>query len=321
VLAAVGPDADYANLPLRVVISTGTNAANRAAFSRIFGLDNFAEAYGSTEVGALALVSPDTPSYSVGTIVPGKDVRVLDEVSGEVCAPALMGDDGTIRNFTEAVGELVVSQESLGASAFTGYYNLPGESAARVDAQNFYHMGDLGAIEEKDGRRHVIFLGRTGTDRLRNKGENFSTTFVEEILTRYPQAQNCAVIGIPYVDSTENDNPIFVIETPDPPGFDVAGFLEFCRRELPAYAQPGFLRLVAELPRTSTHKLRKAVLMGEFIERTPQNERCREDIVYRLSADGPKIFTSREYRELMDACHDPAVRARFAAVTKRRDLF
>jgi fatty-acyl-CoA synthase len=321
VLASIGPDADYSHLPLRVVISTGTNAANRAAFTRIFGLENFAEAYGSTEVGALALVSPHTPSYSVGTIVPGKNVRVLNEITGEMCAPALVTDDGSIKNFAEAVGELVVSQESLGASAFTGYYNLPEDSAARVDGRNLYHMGDLGAIEEKDGRRHVIFLGRTGTDRLRNKGENFSTTFVEEILSRRSDVRSCAVIGIPYVDSTENDNPIFVIETGDPGTFDVTGLLEFCRRELPAYAQPGFLRLVTELPRTSTHKLKKAVLVQEFIERTGKTDESREDVVYRVTDTKPELFTSRQYRELMNSCRDPAVRARFTAVTKRTDLF
>jgi len=321
VLAAIGSEADYSTLPLRVVVSTGTNAANRAAFSRIFGLENFAEAYGSTEVGAIALVSRDTPPYSVGTVVPGKDVRVVNEITGESCAPALVDREGTIRNFAEAVGELVVSQESLGASAFSGYYNQPVESAARIDAQGLYRMGDLGAIEEKDGRRHVIFLGRTGTDRLRNKGENFSTTFVEEILMKYPQVRSCAVIGIPYLDSTENDNPVFVIETADPSNFDLSGFLDYCSGELPAYAQPGFLRLVTELPRTDTHKLKKAALMHDFIERTPEKDADSRDIVFRLVGDEPQPFKTEQYRVLMDACQDPAVRGRFTAVTKRTDLF
>jgi fatty-acyl-CoA synthase len=321
VLDAIGPEADYSDLPLRVVISTGTNAANRAAFSRIFGLENFAEAYGSTEVGALALVTPDTPQYSVGRVLTGKDVRVVNEVTGDACVPAVVDGEGSIRNFEQAVGELVVSQESLGASAFSGYYNLPAESAARLDAQGFYHMGDLGAIEETCGQRYVIFLGRTGTDRLRNKGENFSTTFVEEILARHPQVTGCAVIGIPYLDSTENDIPVFVIETAVPSGFDLTGFVEFCRRELPVYAQPGFLRLVTELPRTDTHKLKKAVLVHEFIERNSQRDADPNDLIYRLIEGAPEPFTSRHYQDFMAGCRNPAVRARFTAVTKRLGLF
>ena len=60
-------------------MSTGTNAANRAEFTWIFGLEIFAEAYGSTEVGAVALVTPDTPDYSVGRVIPGRDVKVVDD--------------------------------------------------------------------------------------------------------------------------------------------------------------------------------------------------------------------------------------------------
>jgi fatty-acyl-CoA synthase len=90
ILATVGPEADYSDLPLRTVVSTGTNAANRAEFTRIFGLEIFAEAYGSTEVGAVALVTPDTPDYSVGRVIPGRDVLVVDELTGRKCEPALV---------------------------------------------------------------------------------------------------------------------------------------------------------------------------------------------------------------------------------------
>ncbi len=63
VLDTIGRGADFADLPLRTVVSTGTNAANRKAFTRIFGLNIFAEAYGSTEVGAVAMVTPQTRDY------------------------------------------------------------------------------------------------------------------------------------------------------------------------------------------------------------------------------------------------------------------
>lgn len=149
VLATVGETADLSHLPLRVVISTGTNAANRAAFTRIFGLEIFAEAYGSTEVGAIALVTPDTPHYSVGRVIAGKDVRVFDEFGGRECAPAVVDESGTIVNFDAAVGELAVSQASLGDSAFSGYYNMPEQSAERLDAAGFFRMGDLGPSKKK----------------------------------------------------------------------------------------------------------------------------------------------------------------------------
>ena len=183
VLNTVGEEADYAYLPLRTVVSTGTNAHNRKDFTRIFGLDIFTEAFGSTEVGAIATVTPDTPPFCVGKYLPGKDIRIVDEITGREQEPAHVDSEGRILNFDKAVGEIVVSQDSLGDSAFTGYYNMPLESAERVDEAGYYHMGDLGARVELGGERYIMFLGRTGTDRLRSKGENFSAAFVEEIIT------------------------------------------------------------------------------------------------------------------------------------------
>ena len=321
VLGTVGPEADYADLPLRTVVSTGTNAANRAAFTRIFGLEIFAEAYGSTEVGAVALVTPDTPDYSVGRVIPGRDVKIVDESTGKECEPPVVDKDGNITNFEKAVGEIVVSQESLGASAFSGYYNLPAESAERVDEKGYYRMGDLGTLEEKNGECYVIFLGRTGTDRLRTKGENFSTTFVEEIIIQYPGVQNCAVIGIPFVDSTENDNPVYVLEVDDPKGFDLAKFHVYCQKEIPQYALPGFIRLIPELPRTDTRKVKKSALMHDFIERTPEKDADERDVLYMIVPGEIKEFKTKDYQREMAKCNDPAIRARFLAVTKREDIF
>ena len=321
VLNTIDTGADYRNLPLRTVVSTGTSAANRASFTRIFGLDIFAEAYGSTEVGAVAMVTPQTPDYGVGRVIPGRNVKVVDETTGRECELAVVDADGSITNFERAVGEILVSQASLGDSSFSGYYNQPDESAARIDKNGYYRMGDLGALEEKGGEQFVIFLGRTGTDRLRNKGENFATTFVEGIIMQYTGVGNCAVIGIPFVDSTENDNPIYVLEVQNPCNFDLDGFYTFCRREIPGYAQPGFIRLTRELPRTATHKIIKTILMNDFIERTPEKDADYNDLIYRVGPDGIKEFKTGDYRNEMAMCKDPAVRARFTAATRRQNLF
>jgi fatty-acyl-CoA synthase len=321
VLNTIGPDADYSDLPLRTVMSTGTSAANRAAFTRIFGLDIFSEAYGSTEVGALAMVTPQTPDYSVGQVITGRDVKVVDESTGGECESAIVDTHGNITNFEHAVGEILVSQASLGDSAFSGYYGQPEESATRIDEKGYYRMGDLGALEEKDGEQFVIFLGRTGTDRLRTKGENFATTFVESIIMQYAGVGSCAVIGIPFVDSTENDNPIYVLEVQHPDEFDPEGFYAYCRKEIPGYAQPGFIRLIRDLPRTATHKIMKTNLMHDFIERTPQTDADQNDLIYRIGPEGIKPFKTEDYQDEMAGCTDPAVRARFAAATRRQNLF
>jgi fatty-acyl-CoA synthase len=245
----------------------------------------------------------------------------VNETTGRPCELAVVDAEGCITNFERAVGEILVSQASLGDSAFSGYYNQLDESAARIDKNGYYRMGDMGALEEKDGEQFVIFLGRTGTDRLRTKGENFAATFVEEIIMQYTGVGNCAVIGIPFVDSTENDNPIYVLEVYNPGNFDLDGFYAFCRKEIPGYAQPGYIRLTRELPRTATHKIMKTSLMYDFIERTPEKDADPNDLIYRMNPDGITEFKTADYRNEIARCTDPAVRARFAAVTRRQNLF
>ena len=169
--------------------------------------------------------------------------------------------------------------------------------------------------------RIVIFVGRTGSDRLRSKGENFATTFVEEVIMQYSGMGNCAVIGIPFVDSTEYNNRIYVLEVHNPCNLDLDGFIAFCRIEIPGYAQPGFIRLIRELPRTATHKIIKTRLMYDFIERTSERDDDSNDLIYRIDADGLKEFKTADYRNEMARCTDPAVRAWFAIATRRQNLF
>ena len=129
------------------------------------------------------------------------------------------------------------------------------------------------------------------------------------------------MIGIPYVDNIENDNPMYVLEVDDPADFDLTGFLDFCRQEIPHYALPGFVRLLEELPRTDTRKVKKTALLGEFIERTPSSDSGGQDLLYRVGPDGPNLFSRQDYLAEMAKCIDPAVRSRFIAVTKRNDIF
>jgi len=107
----------------------------------------------------------------------------------------------------------------------------------------------------------------------------------------------------------------------DPPRFDVSGFYGFCSRKVPSYALPGYIRVLGELPKTDTQKVRKPVLLHEFIERTPVTDGNENDLIYSVKGGVLEEFTTPEYRYEMDRCTDPMVRSRFAAVTRRHDLF
>ncbi len=319
VLNKIGEDADYSDLPLRTVISTGTNAHNRAAFTRIFGLDIFTEIFGSSEVGAITKVDGDTPDYSVGVLL--TDIAIVGEEGkdkGQPRALAQMDADGRITNSKDSAGEIVVSQASLGASRFEGYYKLPEESAKCVDAKGYYHMGDLGAIVEHEGVKYLIFSGRSG-DKIRHNGENFLALDVENILRRFKGIGLSAAIGVPQAVNTEDD-PMIVVEA-DPERLDVHALYEFCRRELPGYMLPRFVRVIETLPLTDTLKIQKAPLKSVFFERTGEMDANAKDVLFEVRDGTPRLFTRSDYKREMARYQDPNNQQRLLLFTKREELF
>jgi fatty-acyl-CoA synthase len=318
--STIGAHADFSRLPLRTVISTGTNAPNRAIFTKMFGLAIFTEVYGSTEAGAITAVDATTPEYSVGRLL--KDIRIISERAGKECDLARVDDTGKILNLDASAGEIVVSQRSLGASAFTGYYRLIEESAKKIlplNGEDFYRMGDLGAIVESDGVKYLVFLGRTG-DWIRFKGENWTPVDAEKVISKYEGITNSGIIGVPQSKGREDD-PMYIIEVQDPGTFEIKPFLSFCMERLPHYMQPRFIRIVKGMPLTETMKLKKSVLKGEFYYRASDTDGLDDDIIYLMENKRPRRFFSADYLVEMALFTDATNRDTLQAFTKRSDLF
>ncbi len=312
---------DFSHLPLRTVISTGANATDRKAFAKIFGLEIFTEIYGSTEAGAVTAVDEDSPDYSVGKLI--KDVRVIRETAGFCEArPAVIDPSGRIANLDEAAGEVVVSQKSLGSSAFTGYYKLAEETSRRIvrlDGDEFFRMGDLGAILREGDEQHLIFLGRTG-DWIRFKGENWSPVDAEKIIMKYMGVRNAGIIGLPQSKGKEDD-PMFIVEPSDFQVLDADDLFEYCRENLPHYMLPRFIRLIESLPMTETMKVMKPRLRFDFIFRTQEIDADPYDVIYEVRHGRALQFTTGDYHAEIRKFVDPTNRDRLTAFTKREGIF
>jgi acyl-CoA synthetase (AMP-forming)/AMP-acid ligase II len=320
VLSTIGTQADFSRLPLRTVISTGTNALNRAIFTKMFGLSIFTEVYGSTEAGAITAVDATTPEYSVGRLL--KDIRIISERAGMECDLARVDNAGRILNLDASAGEIVVSQRSLGASAFTGYYRLKEESAKKIiplNGEDYYRMGDLGAIVELEGVRYLVFLGRTG-DWIRFKGENWTPVDAEKVIGRYEGITNAGIIGVPQPKGREDD-PMYIIEVQDPRTFEIKPFLSYCMERLPHYMQPRFIRIMKSMPLTETMKLKKTLLKREFYSRTPEADGLDDDVIYFIENKQPHRFFRADYLREMALFTDATNRDTLQAFTKRSDLF
>ncbi len=128
------------------------------------------------------------------------------------------------------------------------------DGTAVVDDAGWLHTQDLGRLD--DGVLRVF--GRRG-DMIITGGENVHPDPVERRLRQHPAIADAAVVGRP--DPEWGQRVVAVIELA--PGWDRIELTEvraWVRDELPAWAAPKGLEVIAALPRTALGKVRRGEL-------------------------------------------------------------
>jgi fatty-acyl-CoA synthase len=165
---------------------------------------------------------------------------------------AIFGEDGTLTNAEEAIGELV---NTTGAGMFAGYYNDQAATDARL-RNGMYWSGDL-AYQDADG--WIYFAGRSG-DWLRVDGENMTTAPIERVLQRLAPVSQVAVYAVP--DAHVGDQVMAAIVLGDNAVLTPEEFGQFLadQPDLSPKARPRYVWLTDRLPMTATNKILKREL-------------------------------------------------------------
>jgi acyl-CoA synthetase (AMP-forming)/AMP-acid ligase II len=217
--------------------------ALQAAFPRAVQVS----AYGCTELGGI--ISLNDPAESAehrattsGTPFPGVEVRIVDPETG---AELATGERG------EIVGR--------GIGMFEGYHNDPVRNAQAIDADGWFHTGDIGSL---DARGRITFHGRA-KDMLKVGGENVAALEVESYLSTHPAVRLAQVVGIP--DTRLVEVPAAFVELE--PGHEVTedDLIAFCRGQIASFKIPRHIRFVTEWPMSAT-KIQKFHLRERLID-------------------------------------------------------
>jgi carnitine-CoA ligase len=205
------------------------------AWERRFGL-RLLETYGSTELGTVACPKISTIKRpTMGRPVSHLEVAIHDERDEPVPAGV--------------VGEIVARPRRAHA-IFAGYWNRPQET---VEAWRnlWFHSGDSGVIDD-DG--HLTFRDRT-KDSIRRRGENISSFEVEETLRAHRLVVECAAYPVP---SEHGDDEVMVAIVLEPgETFDAQAFCSELVPLMPRFALPRYVRVMEELPKTPSQRVRK----------------------------------------------------------------
>jgi acetyl-CoA synthetase len=204
------------------------------------------EGYGQTEANVLAgecTALFDSREGSFGLPGPGHELAIVDPGTAEPTVPP--GE----------TGEIAVRYDG-DPVCFTGYWNLPEETDAKV-TDGWLLTEDLGAVDE-DG--YLSFVGRKD-DVIISAGYRIGPEEIEDSLASHPAVADAAVVGVPDDERGEVPKAFVVLVAGHEPDEDLVGALQaHVRDRLAKYEYPREIEFVDEMPTTATGKVRRADL-------------------------------------------------------------
>jgi len=204
----------------------------------------FKQGFGMTEFGpGIFSMDPEFAETKAGSI--GKpnyfvDARIVDDDN----QPLPAGE----------VGELVLK----GPSASSGYFNNPEASAAAVDAEGWFHTGDMARVDA-DG---FYYIADRKKDMFISGGENVYPAEIEKVLYEHPAVAMAAVIGVADEKWGEVGRAIIVKKPGAAPTEEE--ILAHCRDRLAKYKVPKSVVFVDSMPISAAGKILKRALKDEY---------------------------------------------------------
>ncbi|MDA0370768.1 MAG: AMP-binding protein [Actinomycetota bacterium] len=217
-------------LALTGAARTPADVADRLAEK--FGI-TLREGYGLTEASPVVTssVGVDVRRESVGRVVPGVEVRVVDSDGSDIIA----GDSG----------EVLVR----GDNVFAGYWNDPEATARVLDDEGWLHTGDIATV---DGDGYLYLLDRA-KDLIIVSGFNVFPAEVEEVLMRHPAVREAGVIGVPHPQTGESVRAYVVLN--EGTETDEDALIDHCHDHVARYKCPNKVLIVDSLPHNHFGKL------------------------------------------------------------------
>ena len=190
-----------------------------------FGVE-LKEGYGLTETSPVVTTATgtDAPRGSIGTLVPGVEVRLVDADGDDV----LVGDSGEVW--------------VRGPNVFAGYWNDPEASASALTPDGWLRTGDIAVVDDEG----YLYLVDRAKDLIIVSGFNVFPAEVEDVLIEHPAIDACAVVGVPHPYTGETVK-AYVVLSPTSSA-DEDDIVAWCSERLARYKCPSKVMFVDELP-------------------------------------------------------------------------
>ena len=204
--------------------------------------------YGLTEASPLITATTVSDSLelratTVGKIIPGLEIKLIDTVSGAIVPRGVQG-------------ELC----SRGHGVMLGYWNNPQATQDCIDSARWLHSGDLAVMNEAG---YINITGRK-KDMIIRGGENIYPREIEEVMHVHPEVVQAQVFGIP--DSHLGEEVAMWVMLKPGSQAQAEAITDWLKEKIAYFKVPRHIRIVQEFPMTVTGKIQKFVMREKMIE-------------------------------------------------------
>ncbi|TFB35109.1 long-chain-acyl-CoA synthetase [Pseudomonas sp. F01002] len=255
------PSADDSKHRVTKMIGNGLRPGAWGEFKTRFAVNHICELYAASDgnIGFTNILNFDN---TVGFSLMSWELAAYDHDSGAPIRDA----KGFMRKV--AKGEQGLLLAKIDDKAPLDGYTDP-QKTEKVVLHDVFEKGDryfnTGDLLRNIGFGHAQFVDRLG-DTYRWKGENVSTTEVENILLQHPNISEAVAYGVEIRNTNGRAGMAAITPAESLATLDFSELLAFAREQMPAYAVPLFLRVKVKMETTGTFKYQKTRLKDEAFD-------------------------------------------------------
>ena len=217
-------------------------------------LPSFIRGYGMAESNSYLTQTPpwETSDNCLGWVMPPVKFRIVDEEGRDVKRGA--------------PGEMLIK----GPNVTKGYWNDPEATNAVIDADGWFHTGDL----VRQGKwRMLYFVGRSN-DVIKSGGYKISANEIDQHLTQHPDVEHAATVGIPH--PLKGERPFAAVKLKPGAQSSADDILAWARERIAPYKCPRGIVIMNDMPFTMSLKPKRRDVRERLIRTLPDAVKAGE---------------------------------------------
>jgi len=215
------------------------------------------QGYGMTEASPVTHLSPTRNAPvkpgSIGLVIPNTEVTIVDVATG--------AEVGKGRE-----GELLIR----GPQIMKGYLNRPEDTEASIDADGWYHTGDVGRVDDESW---FYIVDRT-KELIKYKGLQVAPAELEAVLLTHPAVLDAAVIRKADEEAGEVPKAFVVLKLDETSRMTKAdAIMAFVAERVAPHKRIRYLEFTEQIPKSASGKILRRLLVQMEREREAQISR------------------------------------------------